>query len=119
MDETVIVGEFFMIFGGVMLIFAGLTALDSGILEIMLARAPGTFDREHPKEFARAWAKGIVIIALGPAVGGLAMAVLGKYGVAFLPVSMIVFSVIGGKLVSREVRKYKEEKSEEDSEFTK
>ena len=73
MDEAKMAGIFFMAFGGLILIFAGLAAVSPGIMEVLLTRAPGAFDKSHPREFSRAWAKGLVLIALGPGLGGLSM----------------------------------------------
>lgn len=105
MDDASMAGILFMAFGGLILIFAGLAAVSPGIVEIFLARAPGTFDKEHPKEFSRAWAKGLVLIALGPGVGGLFMYFLGKYGVILLLISFALFLFLGGLYISKKVKK--------------
>ncbi len=108
MDEAKMAGIFFMAFGGLILIFAGLAAISPGIMEILLARAPGAFDRSHPKEFSRAWAKGLVLIALGPGLGGLVMFLLGGYGVIPFLISLVLFAFLGGRLVSKKVKQIKE-----------
>lgn len=107
MDDAKMAGIFFMAFGGLFLIFAGLAAISPGIMEILLARAPGTFDRSHPKEFSRAWAKGIVLIALGPGLGGLAMFLLGDYGVIPLFICLALFAFLGGWFASKKVKQIK------------
>ena len=110
MDETGMAGLFFVAIGLMFMVLAGFSALSPNVLRIILAKAPGYFDEEHPKEFSRAWAKGLLIIALGPGFGGLAMYVFGDHGTIFLPVSVIVFGFIGGRLASKEVKRIRGEK---------
>ncbi|MCR4654969.1 MAG: hypothetical protein K5770_01850 [Lachnospiraceae bacterium] len=111
MEDTQMVGILMMFFGGAFVVFAGLSALSPGFLKkVVFWRAGSIFDDAHPKEQARAWAKAMLLMALGPFLGGLAMYLLGGVGKGgiggiILLASCIFFFVKGGKYAHRETKR--------------
>ena len=107
-------GLFMIFFGAMFVVFAGILAIDPPFMEVLLWRTPNPLDKKHPKKHARIWAKGMLIIALGPAIGGAAMYLAGSNGiehggfVVLLLGSFAFFIYKGCKYISREVPKLNE-----------
>ena len=113
------VGILMLFFAALFVVFAGILALDPPFLEVLLWKTPNPLDPKHPKRHARIWAKGMLIIALGPAVGGAVMYLAGENEIKHGGFTVLLFLVCfaftiykGCKYIMREVPKLSEEGEE-------
>ena len=118
MEDSQMAGIFFMFFGALFVVFAGLSAISPSFLkEVVFWRAGSIFDDAHPKEQAKIWAKAMLMMALGPFIGGGLLYLLGGMGkggigAVALIVSSIFFFIKGGKYAGRETKRLMGEEDE-------
>ncbi|MCR4656558.1 MAG: hypothetical protein K5770_10070 [Lachnospiraceae bacterium] len=118
MSDQAMVGLFMIFFGAMFVVFAGILAIDPPFLEVLLWRSHQPLDKKHPKQHARIWAKGMLIIALGPAIGGAVMYLAGSNGIehggfTVLFLGCVAFFIYKGcKYITREVSKLNEKEEE-------
>ncbi|MBQ7259828.1 MAG: hypothetical protein K5770_13160 [Lachnospiraceae bacterium] len=110
MESVEMVGYLMELFAAGLVVAAGLSAISPGFLrDYLFWRARWAFDDKHPKEYAGMWAKALLLLALGPGIGGLALIIFhNAFGLVIFLGSMVCFIVAGTKYVRKEQKRIRE-----------